>query len=131
VKTGDVAAVTRNAMKGRAFEEEGLGKLAATHTNIRRQVTVRPYVDELGTLADYVVRLDAITVYEKGVLQLTDFKSSNLAGYTKRQRTGYPLLDKFGGQVVGANGGNPYPHGFQIPRTKVTTIRPSDLKVGK
>jgi hypothetical protein len=54
VKTGDVAAVTRNALKGRAFEEEALGNLAATHTKIQTQVSVRPYADPSGTLADYV-----------------------------------------------------------------------------
>jgi hypothetical protein len=130
-KTDDIAAVTRNALKGRAFEEEGLRYLAATHTEIRPQVSVRPYVDASGTLADYVVRLDAVSVNRKGALQLTDFKSSDRAGYTRNQAKGYPLVQRYGGQVVGESGGAQYPHGFQIRPTEVTTIRPRDLKAEK
>jgi hypothetical protein len=72
-----------------------------------------------------------MSVNGKGALQLTDFKSSQSAGYSRNQTKGYPLLERYGGQVVGKNGGDRYPHGFQIQPTEVTTIRPRELKVEK
>jgi hypothetical protein len=131
VKTGEIAAVTRNALQGRAFEEEQFGNLNVAHSAVESQVSVRSYDDAPGTLAGHGVRLDAMSIDGKGALQLTDFKSSASAGYTRNQTKGYPLLEQYGGQVVGKRGGAHYPHGFQIPPTQVTTIRPPDFKVDK
>lgn len=118
--------VTENAAKGKAFEAQGLQHLETTQTNIQDQVSVRPYLDN-GDLADYRVRLDAISRDDTNTLRLTDFKSSESAGLTPRQTTGYPLLENNGGQVVGNGGGADYPAGFQIPPTKVDVLRPGDF----
>ncbi|NPD68585.1 hypothetical protein HN018_01740 [Lichenicola cladoniae] len=118
--------VTENAAKGKAFEAQGLEHLETTQTNIQDQVSVRPYLDN-GDLADYRVRLDAISRDDTNTLRLTDFKSSESAGLTPRQTTGYPLLGNNGGQVVGNGGGADYPAGFQIPPTNVDVLRPGDF----
>jgi hypothetical protein len=97
--------------------------LENVQNNVEDQVSVRPYTNT-GELADYRVRLDAIGSDDAGNMKLTDFKSSDTAGFTPNQRTGYPLLAKYGGVVVGNSGGESYPAGTVIPPTKVDVIRP-------
>jgi len=77
-----------------------------------------------GELANYRVRLDALGRDKAGNLKLTDFKSSENAGFTPNQITGYELLKKYGGQVVGKKGGAAYPAGFRVPATPVDIMRP-------
>ncbi|WP_419728009.1 hypothetical protein [Lichenicola sp.] len=125
-KTARGPTVTENAAQGKAFEAQGLQNLETTQTNVASQVSVRPYTDD-GELADYRVRLDAIGQDDTNTLRLTDFKSSDTAGLTPNQTTGYPLLENNGGQVVGNAGGPDYPAGFQIPPTKVDIVRPGDF----
>jgi RHS repeat-associated protein len=115
--------VLANAAQGQAFEEEGVAYLENIQTDVQEQVSIRPYT-ESGDLADYRVRLDAVGTDESGNIQLTDFKSSETAGFTPNQQGGYPLLQQYGGEVVGNNGGLTYPAGTQIPPTQVTIIRP-------
>jgi RHS repeat-associated protein len=119
-----VPQVVKNALQGRAFEEESIGKLV--QTDVQEQVSVRPYTAS-GELADFRVRLDALGRDEAGNLRATDFKSSEKAGFTPRQTEGYPLLKDYGGQVVGNNGGLFYPAGFDIPPVRVDIVRPGDL----
>jgi hypothetical protein len=64
---------------------------------------------------------------DTGSIDLYDFKSSLTAGFTPKQQLGYPLLEKFGGQVVGRNGGLAYPAGTVIPPTPVKILRPGDF----
>jgi hypothetical protein len=64
---------------------------------------------------------------DNGSLQLYDFKSSATSGFTANQQLGYPLLQQFGGQIVGDNGGLPYPAGTIIIPTPVTILRPGDF----
>lgn len=118
--------VTENAAKGKAFEKTGLDHLKTTQSDLRTQVSMRPFT-ESGELADYRIRLDAIGRDDTDTLRLTDFKSSDTAGLTSNQSSGYPLLEKYGGEVVGDNGGARYPAGFPIPPTDVDIIRPGDF----
>lgn len=62
-------------------------------------------------------------------MQATDAKASAKAPLTKQQKVGYPDLDKNGGTVVGNNGAaTGYPAGTKMPPTKVTIVRPDDIK---
>jgi filamentous hemagglutinin len=84
-----------------------------------------------GQLADYTVRVDTMgRSRTNGAIELLDGKSSPGAGFTTNQRTGYPLIQRNGGVVVGGNGEPFYPAGTVIPRTKVQPIRPTDLPEG-
>jgi hypothetical protein len=121
-----VPQITINAANGQAFEQQGLNYLQGIQNNVEDQVSIRPYLDS-GELADFRVRLDAIGTNDEGAVQLTDFKSSDTAGFTPNQQVGYPLLENNGGQVVGYNGGDAYPPGTQIPPTSVNIIRPPDI----
>ena len=67
------------------------------------------------------------TDLDDGTIHLTDFKSSNTAGFTPNQEFGYPLLEQNGGIVIGDNGGEWYRDDTIIPPTAVDTIRPDDL----
>jgi hypothetical protein len=116
----------KNFANGRAFEQQGLNYLEGVQNDIAPQVSVRPYLDN-GDLANYRVRLDAIGTDDAGNLKLTDFKSSETAGFTTNQTRGYPLLGRNGGVVVGNSGGDFYPPGTQIPPTPVGIITPADI----
>jgi RHS repeat-associated protein len=120
---GPRSTILRNAPNGRAFEEQGLNALQGEFNNVVGQVSIRPFT-ESGDLAVFRVRLDALGTDTGGGTNLFDFKSSATAGFTPNQRLGYPLLEQFGGQVVGGNGGVFYPAGTPIPPTPVTIIRP-------
>ena len=128
IGTGAVApsTIAENAAVGLAFDEEGSAYQATMFSTVRRQVSVRPYTDT-GELADFRVRLDTMSQNQGGPAVLTDFKSSDTAGFTPRQTVGYPMLEQNGGQVVGDNGAPDFPAGFQIPPTSVDIIRPSDI----
>src|ERR1700761_3878212 len=93
------------------------------------QITRAPIFDdsELWFFKAFGVRLDAISRDGDDALELTDFKSPDGAGFTSNQTKDYPLLQQFGGEVVGAKGGNLYPAGTIIPPTPVTIVRPIDL----
>jgi len=124
---GSTSTISQNASNGRAFERAGLDYLNTVQTDLQEQVSVRPYINESGELASYRVRLDALGLDDSGVSSLTDFKSSATAGFTPNQTTGYPLIEQFGGQVVGNNGGVAFPKGFQIPPSPVIILRPGDF----
>ncbi len=120
------STIAENAKTGDAFEQEGIAHLEATQTGVAEQVSVRPY-DQSGNPTDYRVRLDAMGRDDTGALRLTDFKSSPTAGLTPNQAAGYPLLEQYGGKVVGNSGGTDYPAGFPIPPTHVDILRPGDF----
>jgi hypothetical protein len=124
--SGGGSTIVENAANGSAFEQTGLDYLETVQDNVADQVSVKPYLDN-GELADYRVRLDAIGTDESGDIALTDFKSSETAGFTPNQTEGYPLLERNGGEVVGAKGGQLYPAGTQIPPTPVDILRPGDF----
>ena len=117
------STITDNAAKGKDFEgvvTKGLEDNG--HTNIAEQVTVKPNGSDGKTLGN--VRLDNLSTKD-GKMVLTDAKSSETAGLTPNQKTGYPALEKNGGTVVGNNGADlGYPAGTKIPPTKVSIVRP-------
>jgi RHS repeat-associated protein len=127
VATGVAApSILQNAAAGLAFEAEGLSYLDTIQSKIATQVSVRPY-NASGSLEDFLVRLDAIASDAADNLLLTDFKSSSSAGFTPNQQMGYPLIELYGGQVAGGNGGEFYPAGTEIPPTPVDVITPTDI----
>jgi hypothetical protein len=103
-----------------------LNYLQGVNSDVAGQVSVRPFTQS-GDLANYRVRLDALGTDNAGGINLYDFKSSPTAGFTPNQQVGYPLLQQFGGQVVGGNGGLAYPAGTLIPPTPVTILRPGSF----
>jgi hypothetical protein len=115
--------IIENAANGRAFEQKGLRYLQDIQNNVADQVSIRP-LTESGDLASFRVRLDALGTDDAGTIRLFDFKSSETAGFSPNQRVGYPLLQQFGGVVVGNNGLPWYRPGIVIPPTPVTIIRP-------
>jgi len=120
------STIKQNAAQGKAFEQKGLDYLKTKESNVRPQVSIRPYNKD-GTLANYRVRVDAIGTDQNGDIALTDFKSSETAGFTQNQKDGYPLIENYGGEVVGDNGGSFYPAGTQIPPTPVSVLKPSNI----
>jgi len=124
--TQETPQILQNAANGRAFEQQGLNYLQTINSDVAEQVSVRPFT-ESGELADFRVRLDALGTDNSGNVNWYDFKSSATAGFTPNQEEGYPLLQKFGGQVVGGNGGLAYPAGTLIPPTSVTILRPGSF----
>jgi hypothetical protein len=124
-KAADKAiTLEKNVAAGKQFEKtvtESLGD--AGHKNIAEQVTVRPNVEGAKN-----VRLDQLSTKDGGI-KLTDAKSSETAGLTKNQKTGYPAIEQYGGIVVGNKGAaQGYPAGTLIPPTRVDIVRPKDLK---
>jgi filamentous hemagglutinin len=118
--------ILENAANGRAFEQQGLNYLEGIQNNVADQVSIRPFT-ESGDLANFRVRLDALGTDNTGTINLYDFKSSAGAGFTPNQQIGYPLLEQYGGQVVGGNGGLAYPAGTIIPPTPVQILRPGSF----
>lgn len=93
-------------------------------TNIRKEVYIRPYLDDKGTLADYKVRVDFVG-RQSSALRLSEAKAGQNGGFTDNQRVGYPLIEKFGGEFAGGRGGGAvYPKGTVIPPTKIDVYRP-------
>ncbi len=100
--------------------------LGQVQQNVKDQVSIVPY-DSSGNPVDFRVRLDAVGMDDAGIIRLTDFKSSDTAGFTPNQQLGYSLLEQNGGIVVGDNGGKFYPVNTIINPTPVDIIRPGDL----
>jgi hypothetical protein len=126
LEEGGASTIFENAANGRAFEQQGLTYLQGVNNDVAGQVSVQPFTAS-GDLANYRVRLDALGTDSSDNINLYDFKSSPTAGFTPNQQLGYPLLEQFGGRVVGDNGGLAYPAGRIIPPTPVTIMRPGSF----
>jgi RHS repeat-associated protein len=113
----------QNRVQGGGFERVVRPHLETVEgqTSVREQVSVRPYTDASGTLADYRVRLDALG-QGGGAFRVSDMKSG-AGGFQPNQVKGYPLIEKYGGVVVGSKGGAAYPAGTKIPPTQVDVYR--------
>jgi hypothetical protein len=61
-----------------------------------------------------------------GGINLVESKSTSTASLTRNQKRGFPLIEEFGGTVVGKAGGTKFPTGTIIPPTKVNVFRPKD-----
>jgi RHS repeat-associated protein len=94
-------------------------------TDLARQVTIRPYQDALGTLAPSNTRVRADNLGRQATaIRITDAKATGTAPFTLNQTRGYPLIEQYGGIVVGNKGGALYPAGTVIPPTKIDVYRP-------
>jgi RHS repeat-associated protein len=94
-------------------------------TDIARQVTIRPYQDAAGTLAPRNTQVRADNLGRQATaIRLTDAKATGTAPFTPNQTRGYPLIEQYGGVVVGSKGGALYPAGTVIPPTKIDVYRP-------
>lgn len=101
------------------------------HEDYSKEVSVRPYTNEEGDVADYRVRVDSMGINsETGDFSMYDAKSSETAPLTRNQRAGYPLIGQYGGVVVGNNGNPHYPAGTVLPPTNVQIVRPSNFPSG-
>lgn len=119
--------VQQNRLTGSNFERrvEDHIQTAEGQTNIARQVTIRPYVDNEGTLAPLNTRVRADNLgTQGGGIRITDAKATGNAPFTPNQTRGYPLIEQFGGVVVGNKGGAMYPAGTVIPPTRIDVYRP-------
>jgi RHS repeat-associated protein len=117
--------VRQQTASGKPFERR-LGQhldQVEGQTGLREQVTIRPYIDDKGTLADYSVRIDYLG-RQNNQLRLSEAKVSSTGGFTKNQVKGLPLVEKYGGEIRGEQGGAAYPAGTVIPPTKVDVYRP-------
>lgn len=94
-------------------------------SDVVEQVTIRPFRDAQGTLAPRNARVRADFLgRDATAVRVTDAKASGSAPFTANQTRGYPLIEKYGGVVVGSKGGALYPAGTIIPPTKIDVYRP-------
>jgi RHS repeat-associated protein len=123
VRAGRLA---RTRWQSRDFEQRVLRDTRRTQENVVEQVSIRPNT-ETGS-ADFWVRPESLGKdLFSGQLRIRDAKSSDTAPLTDRQAEGYPLLEQYGGTVIGKKGGQEYPRGTTIPPTKVEIVRPKDI----
>lgn len=123
-----LAQIQINAQNGATFQTRVANYGSDTFKNFVEEVSIRPFTDSDGSLANFRVRLDGVaTEFDTSQFVLIDAKSSETAPLTPNQKIGYPFIGSYGGQVVG-NGGNPhYPAGTVVPPTGVRIITPFDL----
>lgn len=87
-----------NAQNGAAFQARVANYGSDTLDNFLEEVSVKPFTDADGTLADFRVRLDGIgTEPDTSNFGLLDAKSSETAPLTPNQSVGYPLIESYGG----------------------------------
>lgn len=113
--------------EGRDFERRVVRYRRDTQEDVSEQVAIRPNTPQ--GPADFFVRVDTLGRDPgTGALVPTDAKSSGGAPLTRRQTTGYPLIEEHGGTVIGKAGGDKHPAGTKLPPgTAVRMIRPEDL----
>ena len=116
-----IPQVRINNAKGLAFEMWGQAAISP-FTKYIPQVSVRPLTAG-GALADFRVRLDALTM-AGGKYGGVEYKSSFGAELTGNQARGIPLIRQYGAVVVGDNGGPAHPSGLLLPPFNVTLVRP-------
>lgn len=112
-----------NAQSGKLWENQVNTAAESKYgkANVESQVLVRP-LDANGNPVNYRVRLDNIITQPGQPIRLLDAKGSAKAGFTKRQRSGYPFINDHGDIIEsGAM------KGMQIPKTKVQLVRPGGL----
>ncbi len=106
----------KNREQGRAFEQEQFEIFSTQWENAVEQITIKTTV---GTRT----RVDAIGFDEDGKIVIAEFKSSQRAPLTRRQKQAFPEIFNAGGVVTGKGKGL-FLGGVQIPAgTQVTIIR--------
>ncbi len=95
------------------------------HPNTKRQVSIRAY-DENGNLSTKRTRIDLLN--DKGLIEV---KATKTAPFTKNQRELFPLLEKYGGKVVGKKYGtfDLSPQNIFVTREGITRTFLEDLNL--
>jgi RHS repeat-associated protein len=116
-----------NKAQADAFEGELGEVLRQRQADVQEQVSIKPNTEE--GPASFRFRPDFLGK-EGGEIVVTEGKSSETAPLTPRQAEGIPLLEEYGGTVVGKKGGDAFPAGTVLPPgTKVNIVRPADVLV--
>jgi hypothetical protein len=116
-----------NEAQGKAFEQQVEEFARETQVDVKTQVSIRP--NRASGPAEFRFRPDTLgRERPTSKIEPLEAKSSESAPLTPRQEEGIPLLEDFGGTVVGKKGGTEFPAGTVIPPgTKVRVVRPKDL----
>lgn len=115
-----------NRQIGLAHQARAATMKAANFNDVAEEVAIRPHT--ASGPADFFVRPDGIGRHPAtGELHLWDAKAGELPTFTPNQQAGYDLIRRYGGTIVGKNGGQLYPEGMYVPPTEVDTVRPIDL----
>ncbi|MEI9983494.1 MAG: hypothetical protein WDN69_09975 [Aliidongia sp.] len=105
-----MSQIQLNAQNGAAFQARVANYGADKFENFLEEVSIRPNTED--GVADFRVRVDGLgATPETEALGLLDAKSSETAPLTARQAEGYPLIQQYGGTIVGNNGLPHYPAG--------------------
>ncbi|WP_443751346.1 hypothetical protein [Asticcacaulis solisilvae] len=122
--------VQLNKASGAAFQGRVSNFGADTLDNFVEEVSIRPNTST-GT-APFKIRVDGLgTNPDTLAIDLLEAKGSATAPLTPNQTNGFPLVEQYGGTIVGTKGGVNYPAGTVIPpKTEVRIIRPDDLPKG-
>lgn len=132
INTQTPSQIQINQATGSAFQEVVDEWAYGIYTKNTTEVSLRPYTDTEGTTTGYRVRIDNMSsTRDTGDIVLIEAKSSETAPLTRNQTRGYPLIEEYGGVVVGNNGNPHYPAGTVIPPTSVNIVRPSNLPSSK
>ena len=108
--------LAKNKVAGKKFENEVMGQLQNTQTDVVKEVTVK-------TKSGTKTRIDLIGRDSNGNIACTECKSSATAPLTTNQKKAFPEIQQSGAVVVG-NGKPGFPGGTNIPPTKVDIVRP-------
>ena len=128
INTQTPSQIRINQANGSAFQDVVDDWAYGIYTKNTTEVSVRPYTNNQGETAGYRVRVDNMSsTRDTGDIVLIEAKSSETAPLTRNQARGYPLIEEYGGVVVGNNGNPHYPAGTVIPPTSVNIVRPSNL----
>lgn len=116
--------------QGRVFESECFQKFQEEYPEAVREITIN-------TTEGTKIRVDAIALEElehqneEGFMYdviIQEYKSSEMAPFTKNQIKGFPELRDSGGKVVGV-GKRSFNEGFEIPKgTRVEVVRPDSKR---
>jgi hypothetical protein len=129
INSGGLSQVQINAKAGAEFQSRVSAYGVQTLDNYVEEVSVRPYTAD--GIADFRIRFDGLgTNPETQIINTLEAKSSATAPLTPGQARGFPLIEEYGGVVVGKKGGALYPAGTVIPPNPVQIIRPIDLPEG-
>jgi Tfp pilus assembly protein PilX len=119
-----------NSAAGKAFQTRVSNYGNQTLQNFVEEVSIRP--NTATGQASFKIRADGLGRNPNTLsIDLLEAKASELAPLTKNQKLGFPLLQQYGGTIVGAKGGVNYPAGTLINQgTTVQVFRPSNLPKG-
>jgi hypothetical protein len=106
-----------NGATGKAFQARVGNYGNDTLQNFVEEVSIRP--NTATGQASFKIRADGLgTNPDTLMIDLLEAKGSATAPLTKNQTSGFPLLEQYGGTIVGAKGGVNYPAELRCQFTK-------------